>query len=154
MLTVGGHRIPDRRKTATTYLCNQENKSDTENVRVALWVSIFIGLTIEIYTACKSYRKLETPTDVPKWKCLECPVESHKSEEIHWSLQHGYHSNPTTPKLQHTSNQEQYDQCGNSTKLLMMDILMYETCWAHKKWNKIASDIKLVFYSSATGFLT
>ena len=22
------------------------------------------------------------------------------------------------------------------------------TCWAHKKWNKIASDIKLVFYSS------
>ena len=38
----------------------------------------------------------------------------------------------------------------NSCKLLMMDILMSETCWAHKKWNKIASDIKLVFYSSAT----
>ena len=36
----------------------------------------------------------------------------------------------------------------NSSKLLMMDILMSETCWAHKKWNKIASDIKLVFYSS------
>ena len=36
----------------------------------------------------------------------------------------------------------------NSCKLLMMDILMSETCWAHKKWNKIASDIKLVFYSS------
>jgi len=31
-------------------------------------------------------------------------------------LQHGYHSNPTTPKLQHTSNQEQYDQRGNSTE--------------------------------------
>ena len=25
---------------------------------------------------------------------------------------------------------------------------MSETCWAHKKWNKIAIDIKLVFYSS------
>ena len=37
----------------------------------------------------------------------------------------------------------------NSRKLLMMDILMSETCWEHKKWNKIASDIKLVFYSSA-----
>jgi len=37
----------------------------------------------------------------------------------------------------------------NSRKLLMMDILMSETCWAHKKWNKIASGIKLVFYSSA-----
>jgi len=36
----------------------------------------------------------------------------------------------------------------NSRKLLMMDILMSETCWANKKWNKIASDIKLVFYSS------
>ena len=34
----------------------------------------------------------------------------------------------------------------NSCKLLMMYILMSETCWAHKKWNKIASDIKLVFY--------
>ena len=33
-------------------------------------------------------------------------------------------------------------------KILMMDILMSETCWTHKKWNKIASDIKLVFYSS------
>jgi len=36
----------------------------------------------------------------------------------------------------------------HSRKLLMMDILMSETFWAHKKWNKIASDIKLVFYSS------
>jgi len=35
-----------------------------------------------------------------------------------------------------------------SRKLLMMDILMSETCWAHKKRNKIASDMKLVFYSS------
>ena len=37
----------------------------------------------------------------------------------------------------------------HSRKLLMMDILMSETCWVQKKWNKIASDIKLVFYSSA-----
>jgi len=36
----------------------------------------------------------------------------------------------------------------HSRKLLMMDISMSETCSAHKKWNKIASDIKLVFYSS------
>ena len=38
----------------------------------------------------------------------------------------------------------------HSRKLLMMDILMSETCWAHKKWNKIASDIKLVFHSTIT----
>ena len=36
----------------------------------------------------------------------------------------------------------------HSRKLLVVDILMLETCWAHKKWNKIASDFKLVFYSS------
>jgi len=36
----------------------------------------------------------------------------------------------------------------NNRKLVMMDILMSATCWAHKKWNKIASDIKLVFDSS------
>jgi len=41
----------------------------------------------------------------------------------------------------------------NSRKLLMMDILMSETCWAHKKWNKIASNIMLVFYSSTIGIL-
>ena len=38
----------------------------------------------------------------------------------------------------------------HSRKLHMMDILMSETCWAHKKWNKTASGIKLVFHSSTT----
>ena len=41
----------------------------------------------------------------------------------------------------------------NRRKILMMDILMSETCWAHKKWNKIASDIKLVFYSSTIAMM-
>ena len=35
----------------------------------------------------------------------------------------------------------------------MMYILMSETCWAHKKWNKIASDIKLVFHSSTVEYI-
>jgi len=37
----------------------------------------------------------------------------------------------------------------HSRRLLMMAILMSETCWAHKKWNKIASDIQvgLSFFS-------
>ena len=30
------------------------------------------------------------------------------------SLQHGHHSNPATPNLQHTTNREQNDRCGNS----------------------------------------
>ena len=36
----------------------------------------------------------------------------------------------------------------------MMDILMSETCWTHKKWNKIANDIKSVFYSSRTTYFS
>jgi len=40
----------------------------------------------------------------------------------------------------------------HSRKLLMMDILMSEICWAYKKWNKMASDIKLVFYSTTSWF--
>ena len=36
----------------------------------------------------------------------------------------------------------------NSRQLLMMDILMSKTCWARRKLNKIASAIRLVFYSS------
>jgi hypothetical protein len=48
------------------------------------------------------------------------------------------HSNPTTAKHQHTLNQEHTTNVviqQNSRNLLMMDILMSETCWAHKKWN-------------------
>ena len=37
----------------------------------------------------------------------------------------------------------------HSRRLLKMDILMSETCWVQKKWNKIVSDIKLVFHSSS-----
>jgi len=36
----------------------------------------------------------------------------------------------------------------HNLKLLMMDILMSETCWVHKKWNEITNDIMLVFYFS------
>ena len=41
----------------------------------------------------------------------------------------------------------------HSRKLLKMDILMSETCWAHNKWNKIVSDIKVVFHSSTIAMM-
>ena len=34
----------------------------------------------------------------------------------------------------------------------MMGIVMLETCWAYKKYNKITSGIELVFYSSVVTF--
>jgi len=54
------------------------------------------------------------------------------------------------PNLQHKTNREQKTDVviqQHSRKLLIMAILMSETCWVHKKWNKITRDIKLVFYS-------
>ena len=56
------------------------------------------------------------------------------------------HRNSNTHRAKNNTTNVVIQQ--NSRKLLMMDILMSETCWAHKKWNKIARDIRLVFYSS------
>jgi len=56
------------------------------------------------------------------------------------------HRNSNTHRTKNNTTNVVIQQ--HSRKLLMMDILMSETCWAHKEWNKIASDIKLVFYSS------
>ena len=58
------------------------------------------------------------------------------------------HRNSNTHRTKKNSTNVVIQQ--NSRKLLTMDILMSETCWAHKKWNKIASDIKLFFYSSTS----
>ena len=78
-------------------------------------------------------------------------VSSVRAAGWSFSLQHGHYSNPAAPNLQHTSNREQTTNVviqQLSRKLLMMDILMSETCWVHKKWNRIESGMKLVFYSS------
>jgi len=56
------------------------------------------------------------------------------------------HRNSNTHRTKNNTTNVVVQQ--NNRNLLMMDILMSETCWAHKKWNKIASDIKLVFYFS------
>jgi len=56
------------------------------------------------------------------------------------------HRNSNTHRTENNTTNVVIQQ--NSRKLLMTDILMSEICWAHKKWNKIESDIKLVFYSS------
>jgi len=57
------------------------------------------------------------------------------------------HRNCNTHRTKNNTTNSVIQQ--NSRKLLMMYILMSETCWARKKWNKIASDIKLFFYSSS-----
>jgi len=90
---------------------------------------------------CPSSGACDYSVELPHWSYCSGSMCVGVSVWLGWSgiLQHGYHSNPPTPKLQHTSK----PRTKNSRKVLMMDILMSETCWAHKKWNKIASDIKL-----------
>ena len=56
------------------------------------------------------------------------------------------HRNSNTQRTKNNTTNVVIQQ--NNRKLLMMDILMSEICWVHKKWNKTTSDIKLVFYSS------
>jgi len=71
--------------------------------------------------------------------------------EVSFSLQPGKYSNLTVTNLQPTANQERNDQYGNQhyrRELLMMGIVVPETCWAYKKYNKIIIGIQLVFYSS------
>jgi len=60
------------------------------------------------------------------------------------SLQPGHCFSLTAPNLQHTANEDRNDQCGSqhySHELLMMGIVMLETCSAYKKYNKIISGI-------------
>ena len=59
-------------------------------------------------------------------------------------LQPGYYSSLTAPNLQPTANQVRNNQCANqhySRELLMMGIVVPETCWAYKKYNQITSGI-------------
>ena len=68
--------------------------------------------------------------------------------EVVSELQPGHYSSLNAPNLQPTANQERNDQCGNqqhSRELLMMGIVVPETCWAYKKYNEIISGIQLVF---------
>jgi len=49
------------------------------------------------------------------WCCWVWVVSVLQAEaELCFSLRPGHHSNPAAPDFQHTSNQEQYDRCGNS----------------------------------------
>jgi len=75
-----------------------------------------------IYPSSGAY---DYSAELPHWSCVLGSLCVGVSVWLGWSgirfagcfsLQNGYNSNPTTPKLQHTTNQEQYDQCGNSAE--------------------------------------
>jgi len=58
--------------------------------------------------------------------------------------QTGHYCSLTAPNFQPTANEERNDQCGiqhYSRELLMMDIVVPETYWVYKKYNKVIGDI-------------
>jgi len=94
--------------------------------------------------------------ELPIWSCCSWIDECWSFSVV--GLEASACNTDTTPTQPHW-NSNTHRSKNNTTKLaiqrqsrklLMMDILLSETCWAQTNWNKIASDIKLVFYSSTT----
>jgi len=68
------------------------------------------------------------------------------SHQTHTTKHHQCTLTLNPPSLQNKTTDVVIQQ--QSRKLWWWILLVSERCWAHKKWNKIASDIKFVFYSS------
>ena len=104
------------------FLCAQHvsdiNISIIRSLQLFCWITTLVVLFL---VWCVSACNMDTT-----------PTQAHQNSNTHRTK-----NNTTNVVIQE-----------NSRELLIMDILMSETCWAHKKWNKIASDIKLVSYSS------
>jgi len=113
---------------------------------------------------CWTFMK-EQKEDGDDWNSLlqAFAIYSERNEDIWETLEQASACNtdtiPTQPHRNSNTHRTKNNMTNvviqqNSRKLLMMATLMSETCWAHKKWNKIASDMKLVFYSSTILFST
>ena len=62
------------------------------------------------------------------------------------------HRNSNTHRTKNNTTNVVIQQ--NSHKLLMMDILMFEACWAHKKWNKIVTTSWSVILQLVSSYLS
>ena len=77
---------------------------------------------------CTSYR-------INMFRALLCPSSGARDYDVDYHIGPHYH-------IDQWSNQHY------SRKLLIIGIVMPETCWAYKKHNKLTNGIYLVFYSS------
>jgi len=80
------------------------------------------------------------------FRALLCPSSGARDYNVDYHVGRFVLSLPA-PNLQPTANQERNDQRGNqhySRELLMMGVVVPETCSAYKKYNKIISSIYLV----------
>jgi len=114
------------------HLCAQHvsdiNISIIRSLRLFCWITTLVVLFL---VTCVLEFRCGWVGVVSVWQASACNTDTTPTQP------HRTKNNTTNVVIQQ-----------NSRKLLMMDILMSESCLVHKKWNKIASDIKLVFYSS------
>ena len=105
-----------------------------------------------IYYALNMFRTLIYP---PSGACDcvdELPHRSSCSQfVVCWRFCCGRNKSCNTQRTENKKTDVVIHQ--HSRRLLKVVILMSETCWAHNKWNKIASDIKLVFHSSTIAMM-
>ena len=117
-------------------------------IRVAGWSTTSVSACNTDTTPTQPHRN--TNTHRTKNNTTNVVIEQIVASSWWWIYPCNTDTTPTQPhrntNTHRTKNNTTYVVIQqNSRKLLMMDILMSETCWAHKKRNKIASDIKLVF---------
>jgi len=120
------------------FLCAQHvsdiNISITRSLRLFCWITISVVLFL---VRCVLEFRCGWVGVVSVLLASACNTDTTPTQPHRNSNTHRTKNNTTDMVIQQ-----------NSRKLLVIDIINSETCWAHKKWNKIASDIKLVFYSS------
>jgi len=120
------------------FLCAQHvsdiNISITRSVRLCCWITTLVVLFL---VRCVLEFRCGWVGVVSMLQATACKTDTTPTQP---------HRNSNTHRTKNNTTNVVIEQ--NSHKLLMMDILISETCWAHKKWNKIASDIKLVFFPS------
>jgi len=121
------------------FLCAQHvsdiNISIVKSLRLCCWITISV---ITFLVRCVLEIRCGWVGVVSVLQASVCNTDTTPNQPYRNSNTHRTKNNKTNVVIQQ-----------HSRKLLMMDILMSETCWAHKQWNKIASDNKLVSYSSA-----
>ena len=102
------------------FLCAQHvsniNISIIRSLRLFCWITTLVvlwysGIVVTVLQA-----------EASTWNTDTTPNQPHRNSNTHRTK-----NNTTNVAVQQ-----------NSRKILMMDILMSETCWTHKKWNKIA----------------
>jgi len=115
------------------FLCAQHvsdiNISIIRSLRLFCWVTTWVVLFL---VRCVLEFRCGWVGVVSVLEAEACNTETTPTQP-HW--------NSNTHRTKNSTTNVVIQQ--NSRKLLIMDILMSETCWAHKKWNKIASEAVL-----------